>query len=162
MVSRTEVVDSAGWARRSTRANASDELARVKKGFGQSNRRRRFRVRLSDLRHRHVRSASEPECESGRDAAQHVETVRARQHHVKHHQFVFIRQSSIHAPFAVVNRFNRKPSGWKILSDQLAQANVVVDYQNALHWLTLLQDLKHMDDLRASRGESYSTTDFRA
>ena len=47
-----------------------------------------------------------------------------------------------------MNRFNRVTFGLKILSDQLAKADVVVNYKNAFHWLLLSKIERHMDDLR--------------
>src|SRR5215212_3634689 len=36
----------------------------------------------------------------------------------------------------------------KVFSNQLAEADVVVNYQNAFHWLLLSQIERHKDDLR--------------
>jgi hypothetical protein len=57
-------------------------------------------------------------------------------------------KSAIDAALAVVNRFNRITFGLKILSYQLAKADIVVNYEDAFHWLLLSKIERHMDDLR--------------
>ena len=69
------------------------------------------------------------------NASQHVETIRARQHHIEHNQIVFVRQRAVYALLAVVDRFNRITFRLKILSYQLAETDVVVDYKHTFHWL---------------------------
>ena len=63
------------------------------------------------------------------------ETIRARQHHIEHNQIVFVRQRAVYALLAVVDRFNRITFRLKILSYQLAETDVVVDYKHTFHWL---------------------------
>src|SRR5262249_49150738 len=101
------------------------------------------------------------------NASQYVEAVCARQHHVEHHQIVFVRQRTVDALFAVVDRFNRVTFRLKIFAHQLEKADVVVDYQHVFHWLLYSKIERHMDDLRQAgrilcvcREESYSNRPF--
>ena len=66
---------------------------------------------------------------------QHVEAIHAGQHHIQHHQHVISAQSAIQAAIAVVNGFDLKALGIKILTDQAAQLYVIVDDQDAIHFI---------------------------
>src|ERR1043166_5269220 len=55
------------------------------------------------------------------------------------------------AAFAVVNRFHGVAFGLQVLSNKLAEADIVVNYKDVFHWLFLCQIERHKATPRQAR-----------
>src|SRR2546430_14441354 len=58
---------------------------------------------------------------------------RSRQHHIQYHQGVIVSQRALDAAFAIVCCFDIVSFGPEVFLDQLAQAHVIINYQNSFH-----------------------------
>jgi hypothetical protein len=69
----------------------------------------------------------------GADAAQHLDAVEARHHHVQDHDRALTAQRLLHALFAIDSQLHVEAFAFQIGLEQLGQLDIVIDQQYPRH-----------------------------